>query len=628
MPSILWLGIGCLVGLLYGCATAPKAAPHPPSGALNSQRIDHVIIIAIDGLKQETLISYLQRAGGKRKGGLHDLLGVNSDGSGIVLTKGVAVQQAVTVFPSFTYPSWTSMFTGVHPGAHGITGNNLFFRDRGIARYYTEYHLDALRAQVDKNFFSDDINQRIKTLHEYVNAAGGQSIVVHNMVTRGSLAVKPDFDTLWSYQRNHSEAVDENSLWEAVHALDTFSKSPDPPKAVLPSVFTLYFAGLDHVEHVTREGVGGKGAEEARLAYLDHLDSLIAKFFTGDPAITRNHFENPTSEPVPADPIAWPGIINTPDWQHTLLLLASDHGHTPVRWVEALGFEDLKLVFKELSENQGLTYNLEQPSLVIDTVWSKFQALWGLVEEGEISRQANVVATLNGGTLGIHLKPRDGSWSQRPKYADEVKPVLEHLLLTLHANGQGPEAVLYHTGTRYVVIPYTVSDSSVQLLSPVKVEDSPLNTATFPMAVERVNGLASNMSGDPSSAPDIILLADRSKQLTYANKQEWRVIEELKKDNHKHFHSDHGHLRAAESAVPIIFALGSDPGSHPHATICQASLVDITPTILDALGLLPSFEDAIAARPPNLRGHSLKNSVERILADGADHQNICPALIP
>jgi hypothetical protein len=121
--------------------------------------------------------------------------------------------------------------------------------------------------------------------------------------------------------------------------------------------------------------------------------------------------------------------------------------------------------------------------------------------------------------------------------------VLEHLLLTLHTNRYGPEAVLYHTGTRYVVIPYTVTESSVQLLQPMEVADSPLNTATFPMAVERLNGLASNMPGDPSSAPDIILLADRSKQLTYANKQEWRVIEGLKADNHRHFHSDHGHLR-------------------------------------------------------------------------------------
>lgn len=627
MPQIMWLVIS-LIGLVYGCATAPQPAYPPPSGAVNQHRIDHVIILAIDGLKQDTLQSYLQHTGGRRKGGLRDLFGVQPDGAGIVLTKAVAVQQAVTVFPSFTYPSWTSMFTGLYPGAHGITGNNLFFRDREIARYYTEYHLDAVRAQLEKNFFSDDMNSRIKTLHEYIQAAGGRSIIVHNMVTRGGLALKPDFDTLWSYQRNHSQAVDENSLWEAVHALDTFNKSPEEPAPGLPSVFTLYFAGLDHVEHLSREGIGGKGVEEARLAYLDHLDGLIAKFFTGDPAITRNHFENPISESVRTDPIAWPGILNTPTWQHTLLVLASDHGHTPVRWVEALGLEDLKLVFKELSENQERAYNLEEPSLVNETAWSKVRALWGLVEEGHISGQSNVVVTINGGTLGLHLKPTDGPWSQRPNYAKEVTPVLEHLLLTLHTNGHGPEAVLYHTGSRYVVIPYSITETSVQLLPQMEVADSPLNNATFPMAVERLNGLASNMSGDPSSAPDIILLADRSKQLTYANKQEWRVIEGLKKDNHKHFHSDHGHLRAPESAVPIIFAVGSDPGSHPHATICRASLVDITPTILDALGLLASFENDMAARPSNPRGHSLKNSIESILGGRADPENVCPATIP
>jgi arylsulfatase A-like enzyme len=593
---------------------------------VNEHRIDHVIIIAIDGLRQDTLQTYLQRAGGRRRGGLHDLFGVRHDGSSIVMTKGVAVQQAATVFPSYTYPSWTSMFTGLYPGAHGITGNTLFFRDREIARYYTEYHLDAVRAQLDKNFLSNDINPHIKTLHEYIQAAGGQSIVVHNMVTRGGLALKPDFDTLWSYQRNHSLAVDENSLWEAVHALDSHQRSPEEPVPGLPSVFTIYFSGLDHIEHLSWEGVSG--SEDARLVYLDHLDELLAKFFAGHPAITRHHFRNPTAEPVPTDPIAWSGIINTPAWQHTLLVLASDHGHTPVRWVEAVGLEDLKLVFEELSENQKQAYHLEEPSLITETLWSKIRALWGFVEEGHISGQANVVVTVNGGALGLHLKPRDGPWNQRPNYTNEVRPVLEHLLLTLHTNRYGPEAVLYHTGTRYVVIPYTVTESSVQLLQPMEVADSPLNTATFPMAVERLNGLASNMPGDPSSAPDIILLADRSKQLTYANKQEWRVIEGLKADNHRHFHSDHGHLRESESAVPIIFAVGSDSDSHPHATICQASLVDITPTILDALGLLASFEDATAARPSNQRGHSLKTSIESILGDRADPDHVCPASIP
>lgn len=625
MPYILWFAILSLLGLMAGCAANPPAPPIPPSGAINQQRIDHVIIIAIDGLKQDTLMAYLQKASKKRKGGLHDLFGVKAVDAGIELTKGIAVQQAVTVFPSFTYPSWTSMFTGVYPGAHGITGNNVFFRDRGVARYYTEYHLDAIRAQLDKNFLSKDINAHTKTLHEFVEAAGGESIVVHNMVSRGSNLVKPDFDTLWSYQRNHSQAVDENTLWAAVHTLNNYQKRDEKPAAMLPAVFTIYFSGLDHVEHLSTEGRAG--VKDTRLAYLDHLDDLIAKFFAGHPAISRNHFPAPESNSVRTDPIAWPGIINDPIWQHTLVVLASDHGHTPVRWVDAVGIEDLKLIFEELNTKTGQAYHLEEPSLVNESVWSKIRAAWGLVEEGHISAKANVVVTLNGGALGFHLKPRHGSWSERPNYSSEVSPVLEHLLLTLHTNGYGPEAVLAYIDGRYVVIPYTVIDSSIQLLPPREVEDSPLNTPDFPQAVHRLNGLASHMSGDPSSAPDVILLADRSKRFTYANKQEWRVIEGLNTDNHRHFNSDHGHLRTAESAVPILFAVGSDAGSHPHATICRASLVDITPTILDTLGLLASFEKSVAARPSDLRGHSLKSLAELIVQGRADDQNICPASI-
>lgn len=40
-----------------------------PSGTDQEQRIDHVIILAIDGLNQETLLSYLQRPPGERTGG-------------------------------------------------------------------------------------------------------------------------------------------------------------------------------------------------------------------------------------------------------------------------------------------------------------------------------------------------------------------------------------------------------------------------------------------------------------------------------------------------------------------------------------------------------------------------------
>jgi len=64
----------------------------------------------------------------------------------------------------------------------------------------------------------------------------------------------------------------------------------------------------------------------------------------------------------------------------------------------------------------------------------------------------------------------------------------------------------------------------------------------------------------------------------------------LKEENHRHFRSDHGHLHADESVVPMIFVFGGDPGTHAHATLCHASVVDVTPTLLDLLGLLSSMK--------------------------------------
>src|SRR5207237_5520261 len=118
-------------------------------------------------------------------------------------------------------------------------------------------------------------------------------------------------------------------------------------------------------------------------------------------------------------------------------------------------------------------------------------------------------------------------------------PMLEHLLLTLHKNEHGPEAVLYKHKNRYVYIPYQYDGTTVHLLPAVSLDQSPLNTAAYPMAARRLNGLASRLPTDPLSAPDIILLADRSKHLTYLNKQDGRVREKRDVATHRHAHSDH-----------------------------------------------------------------------------------------
>src|SRR6185295_4974599 len=243
-------------------------------GVLSDHPIEHVVIFAVDGLEHDTLIKYLLRSPPRKPGGLHDLFGVRVETSNLVFTKGIAVQQPTTVFPSYTYPAWTSMFTGVFPGAHGITGNTLFFRERAVARYYTEYHLDAAKVQLAEDFLSDDMNSQVKTLYEYIAQRGGQSIVVHHMLTRGSGrgAINADFDTLLRYAQNRSTAVDENALWEAVRAIQNLNGTAKAKGELrLPSLMTIYLAGLDHAEHISPED-----PEQGHLEYLKHLDDLIA----------------------------------------------------------------------------------------------------------------------------------------------------------------------------------------------------------------------------------------------------------------------------------------------------------------------------------------------------------------
>jgi len=596
-------------------------------GVLSDHPIEHVVIFAVDGLEHDTLIKYLMQNTPRKPGGLHDLFGVRTEANNLVFTKGMTVQQPTTVFPSYTYPAWTSMFTGVFPGAHGITGNSLFFRDRAVARYYTEYHLDAAKVQLQEDFLSDDMNGRLKTLYEYVGQHGGQSIVVHHMLTRGSGrgAINADFDTLLSYTQNRSTAVDDNALWEAVHALHTFNGNATEGAALrLPSLMTIYFAGLDHAEHISPEK-----PEHGRVAYLTHLDDLIAKFIAGDRAIMRHHHATPVSEVTSVDPIRWRGLRQEPVFQRTLFVFVSDHGHTPIDWNKAVGIDDLKIVIDELNDTRGTAYRLEVPSFIDDTMLSKVRAVFGVFSNGAIAGDANVVATLNGGALGFHVKPSAGPWKDNPDYPHDIAPLLEHVLLTLHKNEQGPDAVLYKHENRYVYIPYQYDGAAVHLLPALSLEQSPLHTAAYPMAIRRLNGLASRLPTDPLSAPDIILLADRSKQLTYLNKQDGRVLEKLDVAMHRHFHSDHGHLNASDSLVPIMFVRGGEEGHHALASICEASLVDITPTILDVLGLLPSFSAALENRPDEVKGHSLKPAMDSILTKAPPmvSENVCAAPI-
>jgi predicted AlkP superfamily pyrophosphatase or phosphodiesterase len=90
--------------------------------------VHHVVVITIDGLLPE---SYLHP----------DAHGLAIPALRSILARGAASDGALSVFPSVTYPSHTSMTTGVNPGTHGIVGNHAFDplgRDYGGWRWYAE----------------------------------------------------------------------------------------------------------------------------------------------------------------------------------------------------------------------------------------------------------------------------------------------------------------------------------------------------------------------------------------------------------------------------------------------------------------------------------------------------------
>jgi hypothetical protein len=81
-----------------------------------------LLILAIDGVDRALLYDML------RAGELPHLAALLGGSSGAAFSHACFYDQLVTVLPSTTIAAWTTLFTGADPGAHGITGNELFDR--------------------------------------------------------------------------------------------------------------------------------------------------------------------------------------------------------------------------------------------------------------------------------------------------------------------------------------------------------------------------------------------------------------------------------------------------------------------------------------------------------------------
>ena len=106
----------CTAGGVPAPLCPAPGADRPPSASVQTRPsgpIHHVVLVTVDGLLPE---AYLHP----------DAHGLKVPTLRWLVAHGAASDGALSVFPSVTYPSHTTMATGVVPGKHGIVGNRTF----------------------------------------------------------------------------------------------------------------------------------------------------------------------------------------------------------------------------------------------------------------------------------------------------------------------------------------------------------------------------------------------------------------------------------------------------------------------------------------------------------------------
>jgi predicted AlkP superfamily pyrophosphatase or phosphodiesterase len=264
-----WFGgalCGALCSLLNACAAParrPAAATESTAGHAPTGAVKRVILVSLDGMLPDTYVH--PDAHGLRVPTLRWLVQNGAVSSGVE-----------SVFPTLTYPSHTSMVTGVNPGKHGIVSNGTFDP--------TETDMDSWR------WYAEDI--KVEPVWRLAQRAGDDTAIVHWPVTLGA-DVKWILPEFW-----RAKDVQDQKLMRVVSTpglLDDVAKEQPgfwnryvPPQAsddsltdvalhILkhgePRLLLLHLVGIDGAQH--RHGIDSAEAHAA----IENDDAQLARIF-------------------------------------------------------------------------------------------------------------------------------------------------------------------------------------------------------------------------------------------------------------------------------------------------------------------------------------------------------------
>lgn len=619
---VLFLPLGCQsIGSISSIATGALTEHELPGryGITLGREggFKHVVIIAVDGLRADGLYKFLEKSSDAPY--LRTLLGVTPQADGTFAYRhAVRAKKALTVFPSYTYPSWTSLVTGVYPGLHGITGNQLLFRTgppepkqgkKSVsvqARYYAEANIDAL-AVYWAHLLNDDISTLSPTIYDVVEAAKGQSLIVHHMISRGAKDTDwryPSFDTVVMYLKNEVKDYDHQTLYEFVSAFKALNAGSFPNSdadVYLPTITTLYFPGLDHDSHLNAEHL-----PERQEEYLRNIDEVVEHLFQGVDTL-----EKMDRTGLVQDRVDWPGLNRYPKLlNETLFVLVADHGHSPVTSGNALSVDELEAALKNVPAPWRRGHlNVHETSLTFFNLLTKMTST--IFYGGDPDESDDIFVTLNGGSAAVYVKPPNGKWKDEPQYGFS-RQVGEAIWDWFVSNKPGAlQTIFVRNGSSYL-------ECCKQGVA-IPIEES--SSDFGPDWKRRLRGLAPVQQLRPNSSPDLILLADRKTGVTFADHQlPWTGQIKLVGTS-ENWVADHGHLDSPDSSIPIVFFSSRIAR---EKMIPQMSIIDVAPTILDALGLYNAnllegglSYNQVLARYPAYRGKSYYETIRSAMGEKA-----------
>ncbi|QOY86244.1 alkaline phosphatase family protein [Paludibaculum fermentans] len=255
------------------------------STALFAQTADRrVIVISVDGLKAETL-----RDSAK--------LGLKIPNLAEMRDKGAVSAGLTGVFPTVTYPSHTTMMTGVQPAEHGILGNNLFdpeSRTHGAWYWFSELIKkptlwDAAKSAgktVGAVAWPVTVGARIDyNIPEYAVFHGEDSLLLQRSISTPGLYEECEK----ALGKNTWDAPQTDALRAAQAAYILRTRKPH--------LMLIHLIDLDHEEHGF-----GPGSPEAHHA-LEEIDKAIGSIRA---AVREAGIESSTHWVILSDHGFWP----------------------------------------------------------------------------------------------------------------------------------------------------------------------------------------------------------------------------------------------------------------------------------------------------------------------------------